>query len=300
MTARRDKLARVRVDHLRPEEYVMRFGPRRRVDRLVLLDIARAADWWTDDARGKQWGAHSYVAVELIAGRIGYCERSVQYALRRLTADGYLEIDERPGRQHHFLVLRQRHLTAVDDSAETVDNPVDEEASAAPPTGASVAPPGATVAPLLPHVPEEPPPVAPQHGPEESVGAGAPAQAPPQWRRPGGPGPAAAPPPAPVASVAEPHRRDARRRAASATRRPLSEAAVAGLGSALSDLGDAGPGDPLSSALVDAVRPAEHWTRDAARRLRPCPTCGAAAGEACRRRNGNLRVANHAARRIPR
>jgi hypothetical protein len=168
------RLRRLRVEVLTPEQYVQRFPPPRRCDRYVLRDLAAKADWSPGT-----WGQHAFPSVPAIAERIGYSVRSVQYALRRLTADGRLELVDRPGRTNVCRIVR--HLAAVDEPPDSVDNPV----SAVPAVERVIAPGGAKVAPDLGPPPRDTPPLPPHAARKGRSDAGEPAaHAPPERRDP--------------------------------------------------------------------------------------------------------------------
>jgi hypothetical protein len=285
--------ARVR---LKPLDYVQRFGPSParcvgcshrkpdehdaggRLDRLVLADIAAKASW-----SPATWGEGAWPSVPRIATRIGYCDRSVQYSLRRLVAAGFLELVERPGRSSLFRIVRHVEVVgSVDTEPEIVDDvgdnraPVDESAGPG-----QVAPGGATVAPELSHLPTDHPPVAPLLGLGESDGAAAPAhRGAPMAPRRGDPPSAAAPPP-PADVGAEPHRR-MRRAGRAAEPAPPSYDDVAAA---------------LSSTEPDE-QPERRLSRLTAVRTRRCPRCSAPPGEAWRGRGGPHKSV-HADRRVP-
>lgn len=181
-------LERIPVKQLSPPLYVKRFPASRRLDQLVLLDLAESSDY--GDGRGT-WGEHAFPSVPAIAARIGYCERSVQYALRRLEAERRLERVERAGRTTVYRIVR--HLEVVVEEA--------------PARGAAVAPGGARVAPdqgLPTRSPSPPEPPLPPKGSDEPPDGGA--HAAPSARRPVSP--TDPPSPAvPLALVEGPHRR---------------------------------------------------------------------------------------------
>lgn len=295
--------ARLMWLRLKPIDYVTMYGPpaRRcsgcghqrpqdhaaggRLDRLVLQDLARWASWDAHD-----WGQRSRPSVPMIAQRIGYSDRSVQYAMRRLAASGFIEWNERPGLTSMCRILRP--VGPGDNAAAPVDDPVQIRAPRRANTGPSLHRSPATVAPERGYRTTDQPPVAPDRGLDESDRADARAQAAPQWRGDATPAPFGTGPP-PLAGVrARPHRQDAGRQRAPVASPPSVEDVFAVLGSAVDDLAGGAESDPVSFV--------GHWTRAAARRLRPCPRCAAPAGEACRRRDGRMRKANHAERRIPR
>lgn len=278
---------------LKPVEYVQLYGPPAkrctscdharpdlhaaggRLDRMVLQDVAAWASWRRDS-----WGEQTYPSVPQIARRIGYSERSVQYALRRLERSGFLERVERPGFTAVCRVVRV--VEPVDEVADVVNFSVYKRGrsrrSNTPPLHQS----GATVAPELGDLPAEPPPLPPHRGwPDSSDGADAPAQAAPQWR-----GEAESPfgtgPPSPAGVGSEPHRQDAGRQRVPEPAAPS-------------------PGDVLAGVSALAAAPDEpggviRWSRRVTR-LQRCPQCGAEPGAPCRNRAGRERKANHAARR---
>jgi hypothetical protein len=260
------KLARLGRDRLTPEQYVQAFPPARRVDRLVLRDIAAKADWGA-----ATWGESAFPSVPAIAARIGYCDRSVQYALRRLEADGRLELAVRPGRTNVWRVTR--HLASAEDdgSPQAVDNPV----RPAPAANGSSAPGGAKVAPDRGPPPRATTPPLPPPWVERAKrdAAGAAAHAPPERRAPLQLIPSRSPaPPA----------------------RSESPRLMTGGGRTLPDDGSGPPPDGATVAEIRTLRLSR-----AAARARPCPRCRAAAGEPCSGPTGKLRKANHAERRVP-
>lgn len=286
---------------LKPLEYVQLYGPPEkrctgcdharphlhdaggRLDRLVLQDIASWASWRRDD-----WGERTYPSVPEIARRIGYSDRSVQYAMRRLERCGWIERIERPGFTSLCKVVRV--VEPVDERADVVSFAVHKQRRSRRRNTPLLHPSGATVAPELGALPEEQPPVAPDRGWDEADGADAPAQAAPRWRgEPPGPPPGTAPPP-PAEPGAEPHRRMRGASLAAGPPPPLADAAVAGALRLVQPPAPPPAGDPAS----------ERWSRSAARQLRRCPRCDAPPGEACRNRSGRPRKANHAERRLPR
>lgn len=296
---------------LRPLEYVQLYGPPAkrctgcnhnrkrpeehdaggRLDRQVLEDVARWAGYGRPG--GDPWGENTRPSVPEIARRIGYSERSVQYSLRRLERGGYIEVDEeRPGGTTKYRI--RRPVEPVDELADVVNFSVHKQRRSRRRNTGPLHHSGATVAPNLVPLPEELPPVAPDEVLRNAVGADAPAQrGAPMAPRAGSP-PSGTAPPSRIEVRAEPHRQDAGRQRVPEPDPTTRDDVAAVLRPALDDLGAAGWGDPVPASRI------EHWTRDAARRLRSCPRCGAAPGEACRNRAGRLRKANHNERRIPR
>lgn len=276
---------------LTPAQYVEAYGPARRVDRLVLLDLARHADY-----NPASWGERAHPRVgdkgrgaTTIGERIGYSERSVQYALRRLEAGGWVERQERPGRVSIYRIVRKvEPVGSVDTEPETVQDVGDNRPPADPVDTLDVAPGGAKVAPDLEHLPTEPTPLPPPDGSGLVDGADAPAHSAAKSRG-GNPDRApGAPPPAAAGHREEPHRQDAGAEPGATVLRALPDGWVAEPATLDGDGQDgAGEGDPTS----------ERWSRHATRHRR-CPRCGAEPGEACRGRRG-LRQRNHLERRPP-
>lgn len=301
-----EQLAKLPPGSLSPEQYVESFGPPRRIppgrdrktqagpaggrlDRAVLRDIAKHAHY--GHRQGKVWGEGAVPSVPGIAERIGFCERSVQYALRRLVADGFLALEERAGRTHSCRIVR--YLAAVPDPPgsgrdashspvdatrvdEVVDNPVGGDAG--------VAPEGATVAPD-----QEPPtkPIPPE-GPlvarkTRSEPASAGAHAPPGAARVG--------PVEPSSSSAT--------TGAFGSAQPMT----AGGGSAGAvAFGREGPRPWLygpSGVRKRTAGPNRARRRDALRDRVRCPECGADVGENCRRADGSARSSLHRSRQLP-
>lgn len=289
MTAEPSFLDRAALVRLNPEQYVAMVAGKqlRRRDRLVLAAIAKRAHW-----QSWRWGEGAYRCVEKIAEDTGYCERSVRYAFRALVAEGWLEITPRPGRTNDFTVLRP--ITAlslvVDDEPEPGENVGDNRPPEDLETPALIAGGAATVAADQYPPPTETTPVAPDSRSGKVDGADAPAQAPPRWRRDGPHGVPGTDPPSSAGCRAEPHRGDAGAARAFAAAEPGSDGVLAGVSGLVA----------LPQPADEVIVTGEHWTRDAARRLRPCPRCKALPGAPCRNRDGKLRKANHRERRIPR
>lgn len=291
MTAALAPLLPPRVRHrvrLTPAQYVELYGPARRVDRLVLLDLARHSDYnWTS------WGERAHPRVgdkgrgkTTIGERIGYSERSVQYALRRLEADGWVERREQPGRVSIYRIVRKvEPVGSVDTEPEIVDDVGDNRppADLSPPR--DVAPGGAKVAPDLEPVPREPPPLPPSEGLGSKDGAVAPAQFAAKSREAAATRAPGADPPSAAGHRAKPHRGDV---AAGDVARVLRALPGGWAEHDGAPPGGAAEGDPTS----------ERWSRTTTR-ARRCPRCGAEPGQACRGGRGRLRQANHAERRPP-
>jgi DNA-binding transcriptional ArsR family regulator len=281
-------LVRRRV-RLTPAQYVELYGPMRRVDRLVLLDLARHADY-----NAATWGERAHPRVgdkgrgkTTIGERIGYSERSVQYALRRLEAGGWVDRLEQPGRVSVYRIVRKvEPVGSVDTEPEIVDDVGDNRPPADPSPPLDVAPGGAKVAPDLEPVPREPPPLPPSERLGSVDGATAPAQSAPERRGAGPPRATRTDPPSAAEHRAEPLRRDAGATDVATVLRALP-----------GGWAERDEGPPDGTAESDPT--SERWSRSTTR-ARRCPRCGADPGQACRGRRGRLRQANHADRRLPR
>jgi hypothetical protein len=294
---------------LKPVEYVQLYGPpeRRcsgchhrkpsehlaggRLDRLVLQELADVAAWGRD---GRSWGDEARPSVPGIARRLGYSERSVQYALRRLESPHnprgpYVERVERVGFTAWYRICRP--VEPVDEFADVVEigsrrRVVKRRRNTGTPP--FLHPPGATVAPELGTEQENPAPVVPAGQRSVDDRAAARTQAAPQRRGVPSPAPSEGGPPSLVGSGGRAHRGDAGpgRVLGVADMPPdgLADTVLAGVAA----LAPPGRGDSTSYRL----------SRAKARRRR-CPRCAAPPGEACRGCGGRLRKSVHAERREP-
>jgi hypothetical protein len=265
-----------------PVQYVTAHGPRRRLDRLVLLDIAAKADW-----AAATWGESAFPSVPHIGARIGYCDRSVQYALRRLEAGGYLELTFRPGRTSVCRIVRHLEaVPAVEDDPGTGDNPVHNSGRGVIPATLTVAPGGAKVAPDQVPLPRATTPVGPsvaRNGKSEAAGAAAQAAQRAPHR-----GPVSREPPGTPPAGPEPPRHRPEGGQPAARERP---------GRRLE-----GPRPWLwSPSGVRQRTPGRNGPRkrDVVRERVRCPECDAPPGVNCRGNRGQSRSSNHASRRLP-